>query len=782
LKQFAEFIQKHPRAYLLVFSVLVLAAIYPALNIRTDFNLENFFPKEDPTIEDYQYLEREFGRDDNVIMVGFKSDSLLTPSVLRDIRALVDSAEQIPNVNEVRSLWSAEEIESDGVRLDFNPYLEAGGLESIDPDSLRIGLADDPFASGLLINSSGNVTAFYVEMVENNNYNIREQVIADLQQVLEPYQSKYDFKISGIPYYRNQYVHYLNDEIAFYITLSSLLVALLLWILYRSRLGLLFPMLIVWFTILMTLAIMQLTGGYFEVMSSTIAPILLCVGIADSIHMLSKYDDARQSGLSRRSSITEMVLTLGSATFLTSITTAIGFGTLLTSDIVPMKRFGIYTAVGVMVAFAITITFLPSVLSLSKAKRVFKKKSEQFFDFFTRLLNGFNRINRKHYRKIVIGFLAATIVAGSGITMLRVNGKVFGELGPETKPIRDSEFFSENLAPPFPMEFIIDTGRENGIMDPDFLDRIQAFTGELRAYEEVDRVISFTTILEEVHKAMAPDRYRENPLPRNEQLAAQYVLLLEFNDSDALQRVSDFSYRRVRVSASVFDVGSYRINQIQDSLSAYLAQTFPESEVTITGSTILSADLNGKIVSSLFKSILLAFGLISIIMAVLFRNVRMVFISLVPNILPLVMVAGFMGFSGIDIRASTAVIFTIAFGIAVDDSIHYLARIRVEMKRGKTLMEALPYTTLKTGKAIIVTSLILLAGFGSLLTSVFISTVYMGMLVGITIIAALLADLFLLPSLFYWIRPELNLGRDGMQPDSRLSPELHREEVLNPPE
>ncbi|MDX1618728.1 MAG: MMPL family transporter, partial [Balneolaceae bacterium] len=698
MRPFAEFIQKHPVSFLLLFALLVLAAIYPALNIRTDFNLENFFPKEDPTIEDYQSLEREFGRDDNIIMVGFRSDSLLTPPVLADLKRLVDSAKTIPNVNEVRSLWSADDINSDGVRLEFTPYLEENRLSALNADTLRRRLADDPFASGFLINERGDATAFYLEMDEENNFTVREQVITNLREILSPYRSEYDFKISGIPYYRNQYIHYLNDEIAFYITLSSLLVALLLWFLYRSMLGLLFPMLIVWFTILLTLAIMQLTGGYFEVMSSTIAPILLCVGIADSVHMLSKYDDARQEGLGKRASITEMILTLGSATFLTSITTAIGFGTLLTSDIVPMNRFGIYTAVGVMVAFAITITFLPSVLTLTRSKTIFKEKSARFFELFSNLLSRISSLNSRHYKKIVWGFAAITLAAGSGMALLKVNGKVFGELGPETEPIRHAEFFSRNLAPPFPMEFIIDTGRDNGVMDPGFIEKVEAFTGELQSYEEVDRIVSFNTILKEVHKAMAPGQYLDNPLPGSEQLIAQYVLLLEFNESDALQRVSDFSYRSVRVSANVYDVGSYRINQMQDSLSNYLAASFPDSEVTITGSTILSANLNGKMVSSLMKSILLAFVLISIIMAVLFRNVRMVLISLVPNILPLLMVAGFMGFSGIDIRASTAVIFTIAFGIAVDDSIHYLARVRVEMKRGRSLEEALRFTTLKTGK------------------------------------------------------------------------------------
>ncbi|MFH5885026.1 RND family transporter [Halalkalibaculum sp. DA3122] len=768
MRRFAQFILHHPKPILVISGVLVLAALYPALNIRTDFNLENFFPKQDPTIRDYEYLEQEFGRDDNTIMVGFRHHSLLSPSVLTDLSSIVDSVKMIPLVTEVRSLWSAEHIRGDRASLEFEPYLQAADLNFVSTDSIRTALTSDSLIEGFLINEQATVTAFYLEIAgDQNNFDTRQQVINQLNDILDQYRSRYDFKLSGIPYYRNQYVNYLNDEITFYISLSSVLIILLLWLLYRSKLGVLFPMLIVWLTILFTLAIMQLTGGYFEVMSSTIAPILLCVGIADSIHMISKYDDARTDGLDKRQSIVEMLLTLGSATFLTSITTAIGFGTLVTSTIVPMQRFGIYTAVGVLAAFFITITFLPSVLTMSGSQKIFGHKNARLFNFFTRGLRRISSFNRQHYKKIVIGSLLLTLSLGSGIFLLKVNGKVFDELGRNTQPIRDAEFFSQHLTPPYPMEFVINTGSENGIMDPGFLQKVETFTRYLEQHPEVDRVISINTLLKEVHQAMAPEQYRERPLPQDEQLIAQYILLLEFNESDLLPRFSDFSYQQVRVAANVFDVGSYQINLLRDSLQSYLREAFPENEVTLTGSTILSANLNGKIVNSLFKSILLAFGLISIIMALLFKNARMVFISLVPNILPLLMVAGFMGFAGIDIKASTAVIFTIAFGIAVDDSIHYLARLRIEMKRGRSLPEALNFTTIKTGKAIVVTSLILIAGFGSLLTSVFISTVYMGMLVGLTVLSALLCDLVLLPALFYWIKPDVRFDAAPPKSDAK---------------
>lgn len=780
MNNLAKIILRHPKSFLAIFFVLTLAAFYPALQIRTDFNLENFFPQDDPTIRDYQYLEEEFGRDDNVIMVGFKSNDLLSAGVLSDLQAITDSTAAMQNVKDVRSILSAQQINKTGQRLTFDPYITEDQINSPLPDSIASSLTSDPFAEGFLINKDATVTAFYLEIESGkNNYTARDQIISDLKQVLEPYQNIYDFKISGIPYYRNQYVHYLNEEILFYISLSSVLIILLLWGLYRSLTGIIIPMLIVWLTILFTLALMQLTGGYFEIMTSTIAPILLCVGIADSVHMISKYDDARLQGMDKPASIKEMLLTLGSATFLTSITTAIGFGTLMTSNIVPMKRFGIYTAVGVMIAFAITILFVPASLKVANIKNIFKDKSARIFDFFSSRLEKLSRFNQIHYKRITIFFFIASMVLSSGAFFLKVNGKVFDELSEDTQPIQDAQFFSEELSPPFPMEFIIDTGRESGIIDSSFVHRLEGFSTHMQEIPEVKRVTTLSTLLKEVHRTMAPQEAVMHSIPGNEQLIAQYLLLLEVSDTEFLERLADFSYQKVRLAAQIKDAGSYRVTEIRDSLSTYLDKNFPDSEITITGSTILSADLNGKIVNSLFKSILLAFILISAIMAFLFKNVRMVFISLVPNILPLLMVAGIMGFTGIDIKSSTAVIFTIAFGIAVDDSIHYMARLRVEMKRGRTLDEALNITTRKTGKAIIVTSLILIAGFGTLLTSVFSSTVYMGLLVCLTVFGALLADLLLLPSLFYWIRPEFSFAKDDSIQRPISDDESHVEEPLH---
>jgi hypothetical protein len=754
LKRIAEFITDHPRSVVFLIVVAALLSVYPASQIRTDFNLEGFYPQDDPIVTEYQDFIEEFGRDDDIIMIAYEDSSLLTKTGLRFLKSLTDSLQAIKYVDEVQSLWTIEDILNENNTLLFDPYLEEAELETLDSDLLAARLLSDPFIKRLLLSDDGRATALLVNMQDDDyNYNTRSRVIEDVSKLLENYPDR-DFKVSGIPYFRNQYVNMLNEEIIFYIAFSSALIVMLLWYLYRSVMGLIIPMLIVWLTVLFTVAVIQLTGGYFEIMSSTIAPILLCVGVADSIHMISKYDDAIMNGSQKRKAIIETLITLGTATFLTSITTAIGFGTLMTSSVVPMKRFGIYTAVGVLIAYMVTILFLPALLKGTGTNRVFKENGGKLYVKLAEWLDQLTLFNRKYYRQIVAITLIASTIIGLGMSKLRVNGYVFDDIGRSSVLIQDANFFSENLAPPFPLEIMIDTGEEYGITDPEMLRDLQEVEDFLYQFEEVKKITSFNTLIQEIHAVMDPESASVNPIPDDPDLIAQYLLLLEFNENDLLDDVIDFNYQKLRVATLTLDAGSIRISEIRDELQLFMAERFPKESIQITGSTILSADLVGKIVYSLASSIGLAFIAISIIMAFLFKEFKLVIISLIPNILPLVVIAGFMGYFGVDIKPSSAVIFTIAFGIAVDDTIHYLARLKVELQRGYTLADALQITTQKTGRAIIITSMILVAGFGSLISSAFSSTMLMGILVCGTIITALIADLILLPALFYLTHPK----------------------------
>lgn len=761
MKKFGNIILAAPGSVITGLILLIFLAIYPASQINTDFNLEGFYPDQDPVIEDYERLEEEFGRDDNSILVGFQSEDIFTNEVLRDIEELTAAFEKIRFIESVRSITNAQQIRNKNDQLTFSKYINEIPDSNSALIQLKNQLTTDPFLEGSLISENGTATAIVLQINESDNtYPNRNHIIDSVQSVLDEYSQTYEFHTSGIPFFRNQYVNLLNGEIFIYIGLSSILIICLLWYIYRSVWGILFPMIIVWATLLFTVALIHLTGGYLEIMSSTIAPILLCVGVADSVHMIAKYDDLREHGIPKRGSILEMLSTLGSATFLTSVTTAIGFASLISSSVVPMAKFGAYTAAGVLIAYIVTIFFLPVALAKSKRSRVFNERSGSFYPLIRQLLNRVTAINRVHHRKIlVIGFFG-TLLIFTGVKDLDVNGKVFDDLGEETKLMQDSRFFSEQMTPQFPMEFIIDSGEPDGALTSDLMQKIENFEQYLLEFDEIQRVSGLHMLMKEVNHVLSDstdESASSRILPTSDSTISQYTLLLEINDAPELERLVDFDYQTLRVTAFTEDAGSQRINEMRQEINAYINDNFTDQEVIITGTTILSADLTDKIVYSLAWSIVIALVAISLIMTLLFKNFRMVIISLIPNLIPLLTIAGVMGFMNVDIKPSTAVIFTIALGIAVDDSIHYLARFRIEFLKHGLLNSALTTTTVHTGRAIVVTSLILIAGFGTLITSAFTSTAMMGILVCSTIFAALVADLFVLPSLFYYIRPDLKI-------------------------
>lgn len=752
MRLLADFILSYPRTILVFVILISFAALFPASRVDTDFNLEGFFPENSPTIEEYRLLSEEFGKDDNLIGVAFMVDEVISPVVLEDLKAITDQLELIDNVTEVFSIWTADRFTNVDGNLITEPYLTGDLFVDAEINEIKADLLSDPFIKNVLLNENSTVTAFYIELDDDsNNFTIRNQVITDLMEVLSPY--SYDFRIAGIPYFRNQYVNMLNTEIVLYISVSSLFIIMLLWFIFRNVRGVLIPMSIVWLTILFTVAIIVLTGGYFEILSSSIAPILLCVGVADSIHLLAKYQDSRLSGMSPGSSLRETIIILGSATFLTSVTTAIGFGTLITSSVIPMQRFGLYTAAGVLVAFIITIFLLPTILPYFKEPT---KPSDSQAKVHVWLGTNLSKLNNwvfSHYKSIVILTLIVVVGFGYGATLLKVNGKIFDDVGEDTQVMQDSAFFTENLIPQFPLEFVIDTGIKDGAFSPKVLSEIEKFESFLTQYDEIERTISLTTLIGQVHKTMSPEDAAVNRLPVERELIAQYMFLLELTGPDAASRLVDFDYQKIRISSNIQDVGSWRMNQIRDEIRIWLQNAFPNEEVFISGTSILVADLTENIVQSLSSSILLAFLFISLIMGFLFKDIRLVAISILPNIIPLIVTAGVMGFFGVDIKPSTAVIFTIAFGIAVDDSIHYLARLRIELTRCESLNEAIAITTEKTGRAIVLTSIILAVGFGTLGTSAFTSTMLMGSLTCLTILTALIADLLFLPALLYWVKP-----------------------------
>jgi hydrophobe/amphiphile efflux-3 (HAE3) family protein len=758
MQRVADFLLRFPRAAMAALVVLsVGAGLYLLLlGVRFDYNLENFLPADDPGIQEFKAFTEAYEPDDAFIVVGFEADDVFAYETLSDIRAMTERLGAIEGVEDVASVTSVENLRGTEAGIEVAPLV---GRLIDHPDSLRAVRASvlgDSLAAGYVVNEGGTATALFIRIQpELNSYTTRGAIIDEAKAALAPFGERYEFRWSGYPYLRNAYVTMLQTEVVRSVGLASLVIVLVLVWMFRSVRGVVIPLIVVWLGLLWTIATMMVLGAPIDVLTSTLAAIILVVAVADSVHLIAKYYDGLGQGLGKRAAIRQMAVRLGAATLLTSVTTAIGFGTLATSQVVPMKRFGLFTALGVVVTFAISLVLITVVLQWTKPPKEaqIQRLSMGGFDRLLRWVDGFAE---RRAKAIIVVSIIVCGLSVLGATQLRVNSYINDDLGPRTQVYQDIRFLEERIVSPFRFETVLMADEPDAFKDPALLRTVNEVESWLQRQPAIQRVVAPTDLLKQLNRAMRGDSASAYRLPETADLAAQYFFLLELTDEAALRRFVDFDYGEVRLSALMNDVGSAEIKAFRARFDDFLAETLPpDIRVKQTGTIVLAAGLADYLVESLLLSIGLAFVFISLLMGFLFRNVRLVFISLVPNVVPLLVIAGLMGVLGIEIKPATAVIFSIAFGIAVDDSIHMLARLRQEMKAGAPLRAAVTATVLGTGKAVLLTSLILFGGFAVLMTSVFQSTTYMGLLVSTTVLLALLADLFLLPALLHVMKPEI---------------------------
>jgi predicted RND superfamily exporter protein len=715
--------------------------------IRFDYNIESFLPDEDSSIEEYRTFSERYDPDDAVVMIGFETDSLFSQSVLRAISDMTEDLEGIRHVDRVSSLTNFQRIV---VREDV---VERRKLFDLADDS---GLArrnvalSDSTAVGYLVNAGGSVTALYIHIdPAEKGYDIRRAVIEGILDVTSEYGHRFHFRYGGIPYLRNAYVDAIEGEALRYFALSSLMILIALIWLFRGLRGVAVPLLIVYLGVIWTVAIMMVTGSSIDVLSSTITAMILVVGVADSVHLLTRYYDGIAVGLGKRGAVRDMLARLGTATLLTSVTTALGFATLVTSDIVPVRRFGVYTAAGVLMTFIVSIVLLTAALSWMPEPR--SQSSQRLSGPFRLLMERVDRVAAQHSGRILLLGLAILVVSLLGTAQVRVNAYVNDDLGPETTLYRDQSFFQENLVSPFPLEIVL-TGDVDAFHDPSNLKRIESLQSFLRSQPSIRRSYSIVDVIKNLDESLNPNA--SGSIPEDSDLVSQYLFLLDLSGSDDIHQLISANHSEARIASLVDDIGSVRLNPLLAQIDSVVAETFGSEMAYIkTGTVVLASRVSEHIVDSLLFSTALAFLFVSVLMGLLYRTPALVVISLIPNVMPLVVVAGFMGFAGIELKPATAVIFSISFGIAVDDTIHLLARLKQELNLGHPLHEAIRNALLGTGKAIVITSIILAGGFLVLMTSQFQSSVYMGGLISLTIVLALLGDIFLLPALLYsWSR------------------------------
>ena len=716
-----------------------------------DFSIEQLFSQNDPVISRYLNFREEFDGVDNRIFLLYESDDPFSYNNLLKNKKMVHAFENIEGINKVTSLTNID-LFTDGGEYLLSPVYEyiPQSIDSLENAKERI--LNSKLLTNYLISSDGKIASIVLEVSDiYNEHDSRESIVRQIDEL--QLGTDWTWHQTGLPIIRTRYVQYMiADNITFLFPVLIMLI-FLLTILFRSLVGLVLPLIVVLLTIIWTLGFMTASGITINIISYIIPTLLMVVGISDSVHFLVKYYNTLYLVGNKKEALTQTLQKIGTAIFLTSITTAIGFGALSMVNIEIVKEFGIFTALGVFFAFIITVLFIPSTLMLlSKTPKT--KLDAYSRGYRVKVVNRLILIVRNHPKIIILTGIMITIIGLFGALQINPHSKLLDDLRPGNALLEDMRLAENKMGSVLPVEIIISIDENNNFQDIQDI-AVISFADDLATYiskiPEIGKVVSVSDYLKAINQAMNEGTKSFYSLPSSREVISQYMLLYDSEFNSLIN--SDLT--KLRVAAQIKDIDSRRSAEIEKEINTYIDTVIPNGMTAeVTGTAFLALRTNNYLVKNLLASFLVALIIITFLMVILFRSIKMAFISILPNIIPMMVMAAVLGFLQIPLRPATAMTFAVAFGIAVDDTLHYLIRYRMELSN-QHYRQANDSTMLGTGIAMMSTTAILSAGFLVLTLSTFTPTVEFGMLSVITIITALIGDLTFLPALLSQIKPKI---------------------------
>lgn len=741
--------------------VSILAAItlvmgYYATKVEMSYDFAKTVPSHDPDMVNFQEFKDLFGEDGNIIAIAVKDSSLYQLENFKKFRSLSEKLSTLDGVNSVLSLPLIKRLvkNTEEKRFDLEPIFTTQLKSQEELDSLLLVAEDQKFYSGQLINHENGATLILIAIKRDvlnseGRIELTEKITTAGDKFSE--ETGIDTHYAGLPFVRSIVASRVKAEMQFFLLLSVAVTAIILLLFFRSFTAVIFPMVIIGVVVIWAIGSIGLLGYKITLLTGLIPPVIVVIGIPNSVYLLNKYHQEYEKHGNKVMAISIVIRKIGMATLITNFTTAVGFLVLVSTDIIILKEFGVVAGINVLATFIVSIILIPAVFYWLP-EPTGKQLKHLKFKTLDKALNGMDGL--VHTRRPAIYVTTAIIIIVSIVGMLKVNAiSYMVDDIPDDSPIRtDLEFFEANFSGIMPLEIVIDTGRPKGVLALQNLQKVEELELYLEQQEDISKPVSLVSFV----KASKQAFYNNSPafysLPTNRERAFLLRYLTNQSDSSGLfTSFVDSTLQKMRVSLQVADIGSDNMEVlINDVIQPKIDTIFADSDVNliITGTTPLFIKGNKFLIENLRFSLILAFIIIAIIMGILFRNVRMIIISLIPNIIPLVITAGIMGFTGIPLKPSTALIFSIVFGISVDDSIHFLAKYRQELFANKFFVPVAVSKSLReTGASMIYTSIILFAGFVIFAGSDFGGTVALGILTSTTLLIAMVTNLVLLPSL-----------------------------------
>lgn len=767
----------YPRTVLLCFVLFTVFGGWLALErVRFSFDLQDFFPDGDEDIRYFNEFKRNFEPDDNFLLLALRREKGVMDSLfLSDVLAFGQRVREIRGdsgqlVHSVQSLLNIEYPVKTPFAFTTIPavHLEDTSLYAND---LRRALADERTA-GTLISRDGKTLIVGMKTVDNIQQPDAERLIKALHGLLAEYPRLEKYYLLGRANFQKEMVEFQEREFAVAFLVSAVLVILVMYLIFRRFWGVVVAAGSILFGLGIFVAMLGVMGARLDTMALLYPIVMIIVATSDVIHVMSKYIDELEKGFARMEAVKNTIKEIGMSIFLTSTTTAVGFVSLMSSKIPPIRAFGLNAAIGVMLAYLTVMTFTVAILTLFDKDKITKIRlrdaaADASTSFWTRVMQSIYTITRDKSRYVLAAVVIFVAICVFGALRITTNNQIAGLLPRGAKITSDFGFFEREFGGFRPFELAITVQKPYTADSFRVVQAIDRIETQLKSYGgRVQNLNSITMLYKSMHRAHGGDRTDAYRMPEDEETFLKYQRLMQKLERAAQKNSdnADSSNTRTvsmnavlvsqdrqyaRISGRLLDLGADSIKILTSDIEKWLAANVDTTVMRVrqTGTGVI-VDKNSEYVrNSLLYGLLFSVGVISLVFGVLYRSAKMVVVALIPNVLPLLFAAALLGYAQIPLEGGVAIVFSIIFGIAVDDTIHFLGRYNLLRQAGESVDASIEKTLTETGKAMVLTSITLFFGFIVLLFSANPAANTVGLLISSTLLTALIFDLFLLPVL-----------------------------------
>lgn len=753
--KFSSIILRQRIPILIGLFLITLFMGYNATKVKMNYEMYSVLPREDSAFQQFEKFKRQFGQESAVLVLGIEGMGLFELKSFQSWYTLCEKLNEVDGVDEVLAIPTTASLKKNTQEKKFELiriFDEVPKTQS-ELDSLMDAFYKLPFYAELVYDEKKELFLTAISLDRNRlDSKDRKELMDEIMLYCSEFEeeSKAIVHYSGLPHIRSITTSQISKEIELFIALAALITALILFLFFRSIRNVMFSMLVVLTGVLWAMGWMGLFGYKITMLTALIPPLIIVIGIPNGIFLLNKYFQEYKTHGNQIKALSRVIQKIGNAIFLTNFTTSLGIAAFIFTKSRVLVEFGIITSISIMSVFLLSITLIPIIYSFNKPPR--ERHTKHLENRWMSIVIGKMMSIVLHKRSWVYAVtIAIVLVSFYGISLIKTTGNISDDLPHDDKVYQDLRYLESYFNGVIPFEVMIDAKKDGKAMQYSTLlkiEKLQNVLGEFDVFSKPLSIVEGIKFSRQMFYNGSPAKYG---LFNNQDKSFLAPYLTNKGQNSKLLRSFVDSTRRVtRVTAHLEDISTGKMDTVMQALRPKVDSIFsPEKyNVTMTGSSVIFLEGTKYLVKNLFTSLLLAIFVIALLMAALFYSARMVLVSLIPNLIPLIVTAGAMGFIGVPLKPSTILIFSIAFGISIDDTIHYLAKFRQELKTQKISFKIAVLEALReTGISMIYTSVVLFFGFCVFTASNFGGTVALGLLVSFTLLVAMNANLILLPSL-----------------------------------